>query len=108
VVNDVWQSEIHTDEILVHEHSSFEVEIAFEKLKRCKSPGIDQILAELIQAGGITLRYGIRKFINCIWNKKELPEQWKKSVIVHTATKIKLLKLSKSQTGSDVSVQLAS
>jgi hypothetical protein len=32
-----------------------EVEISTEKLKRCKLSGIDQMSAELIQAGGNTL-----------------------------------------------------
>jgi hypothetical protein len=65
-VNDVRQTEIHTAEALVPEPSSSEVEIAIEKLKRYKSPGIDQIPAELIQAGGDTLRSEIHKLINCI------------------------------------------
>ena len=34
------------------ELSAFEVEMAIEKLKSHKSLGIDQILAELIKAGG--------------------------------------------------------
>jgi hypothetical protein len=51
-------------------------------LKRYKSPGIYQIPAELIQAGGNTLRSEIHKLINCIWNKEELPEQWKECIIV--------------------------
>jgi hypothetical protein len=51
-------------------------------LKRYKSPGIDQILTELIQAGGNTLRSEIHKLINFIWNKEELPEQWKGSITV--------------------------
>jgi hypothetical protein len=51
-VNDVRQTEIHKAEPLLLEPSSSEVEIAIEKLKRYKSPGIDQIPAELIQAGG--------------------------------------------------------
>jgi hypothetical protein len=51
-VNDIRQTEIHTAEPLVPEPSSTEVEIAIEKLKSYKSPGIDQIPAELIQAGG--------------------------------------------------------
>jgi hypothetical protein len=46
------------------------------------SSGIHQIPAELIQAGGNTLRSEIHKLINCIWNKEELPEQWKESIIV--------------------------
>jgi hypothetical protein len=53
-VNDVRQTEIHTAEPLVSEPSSVEVEIAIEKLKRYKLPGIDQILAELIEVGGNT------------------------------------------------------
>jgi hypothetical protein len=44
-------------------------------LKRYKSPGIDQIPAELIQAGGEALRYEIHKLINYIWNKEELTQQ---------------------------------
>ena len=42
------QTEIHTAWPLVHEPSAFEVEMAIEKQKRDKSPGIDQIPAELI------------------------------------------------------------
>jgi hypothetical protein len=51
-VSGVRQIEIHTAEPLVPDPSSFEVEIAIAKLKSYKSPGIDHILAELIQAGG--------------------------------------------------------
>jgi hypothetical protein len=36
--------------------SPFEVEITIAKSKKYKSPGSDQILAELIQAGGETLQ----------------------------------------------------
>jgi hypothetical protein len=81
-VNDVRQTEIHTTEPLVPEPSSSKVKIATEKLKRCKSSGIDQIPAELIQAGGNTLRSEIHKLINRMWNKEELPEQWMESIIV--------------------------
>ena len=43
-------TEIHTAEPLVPEPSAFEVELAIEKLKSRKSPGIDQIPVELIKA----------------------------------------------------------
>jgi len=56
--------------------------MAIEKLKRHKSPGINQIPAELIKAEGRTLRSEIHKLINSIWNKEELPEEWKESIIV--------------------------
>jgi hypothetical protein len=81
-VNDVRQTEIHTAEPLVPEPSDSEVGMAIEKLKRHKSPGTDQIPADLIKAGGTTIRSEIHKLINSIWNKEELPEQWKESIIV--------------------------
>jgi hypothetical protein len=49
-------------------------------LKRYKSPGSDQIPAEMIQAGGKTLWSEIHKLINSIWNKEELPDQCKESI----------------------------
>jgi hypothetical protein len=48
-------------------------------LKSYKSPCIDEISAELIQAGGELLLSAIHKLINFIWNKEELPDQWKES-----------------------------
>jgi hypothetical protein len=49
--SDIRHIEIHTAEPLVPGPSRLEVEIAIAKLKY-KSPGNDQILAELFQAGG--------------------------------------------------------
>jgi hypothetical protein len=64
MVNDVRLKEIHTTEPLVPEPSAFEVEVAVEKLKRHKSPSIDQIPAEVIKVGGTTIRSVIHKLIN--------------------------------------------
>ena len=72
-VSDVRQAEIHTAEPLVPEPSALEFELAIEKLKSHKSPGTDQIPAELIKAGGSTIRCEINKLIAAIWNKEELP-----------------------------------
>jgi hypothetical protein len=36
----------------------------------------------LIQARGETLRSEICKLIKLIWNKEELPHQWKESIVV--------------------------
>ena len=71
-VKDVGQAEIHTAEPLVPEPSASDVELAIDKLKSHKSPGIDQISAELIKAGGRTICLEIHK----------LPEEWKESIIV--------------------------
>jgi hypothetical protein len=58
------------------------VEIAIAKSKKYKSPGSDEIPAELIQAGGEILMFAIHKLINSVWNKEELSDQWKESIIV--------------------------
>jgi hypothetical protein len=81
-VSDVRQIEVYMAESLVPGPSRLEVEIAIAKLKKYKSPGSDQILAELIQAGGEILLSAIHKLINSVWNKEELPDQWKESIIV--------------------------
>jgi hypothetical protein len=54
-VGDDRQTEMHTAEPFVPHLSAAEVEVAIGKLKRYKSPGVDQIPAELIQEGGETL-----------------------------------------------------
>jgi hypothetical protein len=54
-MNDVRQTKMHAAEPLIPEHRCFDVEIAIMKLKIHKSPGIDQILGELIQAIANTL-----------------------------------------------------
>ena len=81
-VKDVGQAEIHTAEPLVPEPSAFEVEFAIGKLKSHKSPGIDEIPAELIKAGGGTICWEIHKLITSIWKKEKLSEEWKESIIV--------------------------
>jgi hypothetical protein len=81
-VSDVRQAEIHTAEPLVPEASALEFELAIENLKSHKSPSIDQIPAELNKAGGRTIRFVINKLIIYIWNKEELPEEWKESIKV--------------------------
>ena len=46
-----------------------EVELAIEKLRSPKTPGIDQIRADLIEAGVRKICHEIRKLIVSIWNK---------------------------------------
>ncbi|PNF24539.1 hypothetical protein B7P43_G05394 [Cryptotermes secundus] len=81
-VSAVRQTEIHRAELLIPDPSPFEVERAIVKLKRYKSPGSDQIPAELIQARGKILRSKIHNLITSIWHKDKLPDQWKESIIV--------------------------
>jgi hypothetical protein len=78
----VRQTEMHIAEPFVPEPSASEAEVAIGKLKRYTSPGVDQIPGELIQAGREILRSEIHKLIKLIWNKEELPDQWKESAVV--------------------------
>jgi len=81
-VNDRRQTEILATEPLVIERSAFEVELDIEKLKGHKSPGNDQISAELIKAGYRIIRYEIHKLICSFWDKEELSGECNVSTIV--------------------------
>jgi hypothetical protein len=67
-VSDVRQIEVHTAEPLVPGPNRLEVGIAIAKLKKYeyKSPGSDQIPAELVQAGGEILLSVIHKLVNSV------------------------------------------
>jgi hypothetical protein len=78
-ISDVRQIVVHTAEPLVPGPSRLQVETAIAELKKYKSPGSDEIPAELIQAGGEMLLsaihnslilFGIRK--NCLINGRSL------------------------------------
>jgi hypothetical protein len=68
---DIRQIEIPTAEPLVPDPNPSEVEIAIAKLKRYKSPGNDQIPAELIQAGDEILHSENYELINSISNMEK-------------------------------------
>jgi len=65
-VKDVGQAETHSAEPLVPESSVSEFELAIEKIKSHKSPGIYQIPAELIKGVGINSWLEIYKLITYI------------------------------------------
>jgi hypothetical protein len=90
-VHDVRQMDIRTAEPLVPEPSLVEVEIAIGKLKSYKSPGSDQISTEFIKAGSETLYSEVHKLICSIWNKEELPQQWKEGRISLLSTAYNIL-----------------
>jgi len=66
----------------VPDPSAFKFELVTEKLKSHQSLGIDKIAVELIEAGGRKIHYEIHKLIISIWNKEELPAEWKKAIVV--------------------------
>jgi hypothetical protein len=68
----------HRDEPLEPGAGLPDVEIAIAKFKVPESPGSDEILVELVQAGegGETLLSAFHKVNISIWNKEKLPDQW--------------------------------
>jgi hypothetical protein len=85
-VSYVRKIEVHTAEPIVPDPSRLEVEIAIAKFKKYKSPGTDEVPAELIQAGGEILPSAINKLVNSVWNKEELPDQWTVSIYYCTSS----------------------
>jgi len=80
--NDVRQTEINTTEPLVPEPRASEFELPVEKLKSHISPGIDQIPAELIKAGGKTILCEIHNLLFLFGIRRKWPEGWKDSIAV--------------------------
>ena len=81
-VKDAGQVEIPTEGPLVPEPSTFKFELSIDKIKSHKSPGIDEIPAELFKEGCGKICLEIHKLITSIWKKEKLPEEWKESIII--------------------------
>ena len=59
-----------------------EVEIAVASLKKGKSAGVDNIPAELVQAGGETMIDVLTEICNRIWRTGEWPTPWTQSLFI--------------------------
>jgi hypothetical protein len=81
-VHNVKQKDIHEAHPLVSEYPLVKVEIANGNLRSYKSLGTEKIPAEVIKAGCEILCSVIQKLIRSTWNEEELPEEWKKSIII--------------------------
>ena len=75
------ESEAYTAELDLTEPSLIKVKLAIEDLKNHKASGGDHIPSELIQAGGGKSYGEIHKLFVLIWNKKELSQKWKESIM---------------------------
>ncbi|PIK45030.1 hypothetical protein BSL78_18122 [Apostichopus japonicus] len=59
-----------------------EVEAAVHSLKPGKSPGVDNIPAELLKSGGKELTKALTALCQKIWEEKEWPNEWMKSLVI--------------------------
>ena len=67
----------HQTDVEISPPSYNEVCSIINKLKSNKTGGTDNIIPELIKQGGRTLKQRIYKLILMIWDKDQLPNQWK-------------------------------
>jgi hypothetical protein len=82
-VSYVRKIEIHTAEPLVPDLRPYEFEISICRVgKVYKSQDSAHIPAELIQAGSEASQSEVHEYINYIFNKAKLPDQWKEFIIV--------------------------
>jgi hypothetical protein len=68
--------------LLEHSVKFLQLGICGAKLKRYKTPGSDQIPAELIWGGGGKLHSEKHNLNMLIWTREEFPHQWKESIVV--------------------------
>ena len=59
-----------------------EVEAAVQSLKKGKSAGVDNILAELVQADGEDVITALMTICNKIWQTGEWPTLWTQSLVI--------------------------
>ena len=59
-----------------------EVEAAVQSLKKGKSAGVDNIPAELVQAGGEDVIFALTTICNKIWQTGEWPTSWTQSLVI--------------------------
>lgn len=59
-----------------------ELQDVLKSFRNRKAPGIDNMNLELIKYGGTLLQFRYLHLINMCWQKKKIPEDWKKAKII--------------------------
>ena len=72
------QTDTEDDHPMLHR----EVEAAVQSLKKGKSAGVNNIPAELVQAGGEDVITALMTICNKIWQTGEWPTPWTQSLVI--------------------------
>ena len=80
-----------------------EVRKAMRELPNGKSPGFDQIPAELIKVSGEEGEFMMHKLCCKVWNTKQWPEDWRRAVFITLPKKDDLLDCNNYRTISLIS-----
>jgi len=70
-------AEREEDEITVEE-----LETSMKGMKNDKAPGEDGLVVELLREGGVELHEKVLELLNECWRRKEVPENWGKTIII--------------------------
>ena len=60
----------------------WEVQEALRKMKNGKAPGVDEVTTEMIKAAGPVGLHWMYRLFRMIWKGKEVPEDWRKGLII--------------------------
>ena len=82
-----------------------EAEVAVQSLKKRKSAGVDNIPAELVQAGGEDVITALTTIYNKIWQTGEWPTPWTQSLVITLPKKSNLQQCQNYRTISLISHQ---
>ena len=58
-----------------------EIEYAMKKMKNQKAPGEDQVVIEMLKAGGEIVRRKIRELFDSVIRSEQVPKEWKNAII---------------------------
>ena len=75
-----------------------EVKKAIKELKYGKGPGTDEVTAEMIKRGGEGVETSFHKLCTKVWNEKEWPDDWVKSVFIPIPKKGDTLRCNNNRT----------
>ena len=65
----------------MEEPDRIDIRMAIEALKNGKAPGMDNIPAELIKAGGEPMERAIYSLITLIWKRERMPTEWQTAIV---------------------------
>lgn len=81
-MNPIGNAQYQTAEPMISDITLEEVKIAINSLMNWKAQGSDDISAELIKYGSEEMHKVIFKICQKIWEEEQMPEYWKKAVII--------------------------
>ena len=67
--------------------SKGEIRSALTHLKNAKAPGVDNIPPEAFKEGGPCTVEALHRILNFVWEKEEIPDDWKRCLLVKLTKK---------------------